>query len=91
MAHASLDTAPREQLEKELIAERMRYLDHCEKRFIPFVKHVWPEFIDGKHHRQLAKKFEDIATGKIKRLIVNMPIRIVLYLSNSLDIGVDRI
>ena len=70
-----LDTAPREQLEKELIAERMRYLDHCEKRFIPFVKHVWPEFIDGKHHRQIAKKFEDIATGKIKRLIVNMPPR----------------
>ena len=75
MAHASLDTAPREQLEQELIAERMRYLDNCENRFIPFVKHVWPEFIDGKHHRQIAKKFEGIASGKIKRLIVNMPPR----------------
>lgn len=75
MAHASLNTAPREQLEQELIAEKMRYLDHCEKKFIPFVKHVWPEFIDGKHHRQIAKKFEDIAKGNIKRLIVNMPPR----------------
>ena len=75
MAHASLNTAPREQLEQELIAEKMRYLDHCEKKFIPFVKHVWPEFIDGKHHRQIAKKFEDIAKGKIKRLVVNMPPR----------------
>ena len=27
------------------------------------------------HHRKIAKKFEDIANGKIKRLIVNMPPR----------------
>ena len=43
--------------------------------FMHFVKMVWPEFIDGYHHNILAKKFEEIASGKLKRLIVNMPPR----------------
>ena len=63
------------QLQKELLEEQLRKLDLAEKRFIPFVKHVWPEFMEGDHHRKIAKKFEDIANGKIKRLIVNMPPR----------------
>ena len=63
------------QLQTELLEQQLRKLDLAEKRFIPFVKHVWPEFIEGDHHRKIAKKFEDIANGKIKRLIVNMPPR----------------
>ena len=63
------------QLQEDLIKEHLRKLNLAEKRFIPFVKHVWPEFIEGDHHRKIAKKFEDIANGKIKRLIVNMPPR----------------
>jgi len=63
------------QLQTELLEQQLRKLDLAEKRFIPFVKHVWPEFIEGDHHRKIAKKFEDIASGKIKRLIVNMPPR----------------
>ena len=63
------------QLQKELLEQQLRKLDLAEKRFIPFVKHVWPEFIEGNHHVKIAKKFEDIASGKIKRLIVNMPPR----------------
>ena len=63
------------QLQKELLEEQLRKLDLAEKRFIPFVKHVWPVFIEGDHHRKIAQKFEDIASGKIKRLIVNMPPR----------------
>ena len=43
--------------------------------FLSFVKHVWPEFIEGKHHKKIAEKFNDIAKGKIKRLIINMPPR----------------
>ena len=31
-----------------------------------FVKHVWPEFIEGKHHKEIADKFNDIANKKIK-------------------------
>ena len=43
--------------------------------FLTFAKHIWPEFIEGKHHKIIAKKFNDLANGKIKRLIINMPPR----------------
>ena len=40
-----------------------------------FVKHVWPQFIEGRHHKIYAQKLQDVADGKLKRLIVNMPPR----------------
>ena len=43
--------------------------------FLAFVKSVWPGFIYGRHHALMAQKFEDIANGKSKRLIINMPPR----------------
>jgi predicted phage terminase large subunit-like protein len=43
--------------------------------FLSFVKCVWPDFIEGSHHRHVAQKFNELATGKLKRLIVNMPPR----------------
>ena len=43
--------------------------------FMAFVKHVWPEFIEGAHHKKIAEKFNLIAEGKLKRLIINMPPR----------------
>ena len=33
---------------------------------------MWPEFIAGRHHGIMAQKFEAVANGDIKRLIVNM-------------------
>ena len=45
------------------------------KDFLSFVKHVWPQFIEGKHHKKIADKFNKIANGEIKRLIINMPPR----------------
>ena len=43
--------------------------------FMEFVKSIWKEFINGDHHVKMAKAFDDIATGKLKRLIINMPPR----------------
>jgi predicted phage terminase large subunit-like protein len=43
--------------------------------FLSFVHTMWPGFIDGRHHALMAKKFEEIAEGKTKRLIINMPPR----------------
>ena len=43
--------------------------------FLTFVKHVWPDFIQGSHHKVVADKFNKLAEGKIKRLIINMPPR----------------
>ena len=56
---------------------------HAEKRiqnkakndFLSFVKCVWPQFIEGAHHRHVAEKFNKLASGEITRLIVNMPPR----------------
>jgi predicted phage terminase large subunit-like protein len=45
------------------------------KDFLAFVKHVWPEFIEGKHHKKISEKFNKLAKGEIKRLIINMPPR----------------
>jgi len=46
-----------------------------QNNFISFVKTMWPGFISGRHHAVMARKFEDIASGKLKRLIINMPPR----------------
>jgi predicted phage terminase large subunit-like protein len=43
--------------------------------FMAFVKEMWPGFIHGRHHALMARKFQDIADGKLKRLIINMPPR----------------
>ena len=43
--------------------------------FLSFVKHVWPDFVEGKHHKRIADKFNKLASGEIKRLIINMPPR----------------
>lgn len=40
-----------------------------------FVQSIWTEFINGDHHVKMAKAFDDIAEGKLKRLIINMPPR----------------
>jgi predicted phage terminase large subunit-like protein len=43
--------------------------------FMSFVTTMWPGFIHGDHHALMATKFEEIASGKTKRLIINMPPR----------------
>ena len=49
--------------------------DEYQGNFLKFVKHVWPSFIAGNHHRIFAEKLEKVARGELKRLIVNMPPR----------------
>ena len=48
---------------------------NAKKNFLDFVKYMWPHFVEGTHHRIIAEKFDNIAKGKLKRLIVNMPPR----------------
>lgn len=55
----------------KLAVERER----CQSSFLAFVKKMWPGFIGGRHHAVVAKAFEDIADGKIKRLAISMPPR----------------
>jgi predicted phage terminase large subunit-like protein len=63
-----------------IIAMAIQYQDAVarekgQNNFISFVKTMWPGFISGRHHAVMARKFEDIASGKLKRLIINMPPR----------------
>ena len=46
--------------------------EKCQKSFMAYVKKMWPGFIHGRHHAVMAKKFEEIAEGKLKRLIINL-------------------
>jgi len=50
-------------------------IEKISNNFMAFVKEMWPEFIEGRHHKEIADKFDKIAKGKIKRLIINMPPR----------------
>jgi hypothetical protein len=49
--------------------------EKCQASFMAFVKKMWPGFIHGRHHAVVAKAFEDIASGKLKRLAISMPPR----------------
>ena len=49
--------------------------ERAQTDFTSYVNEMWPGFVNGRHHKVMAKKFRDIAEGKIKRLIVNMPPR----------------
>ena len=49
--------------------------EKAQTNFMAFVQEMWPGFINGAHHKVMAQKFEDIANGKLKRLIINMPPR----------------
>ena len=43
-----------DQLEKQ---------DSCQGDFMSFIKHMWPEFIEGRHHTEIADKFNKIVFG----------------------------
>jgi predicted phage terminase large subunit-like protein len=67
-------------VKKDFMKMYLRYTDkkkeyQIQNDFMSFVKHVWPEFIEGTHHKMIAEKFDKLAKGEIKRLIVNMPPR----------------
>ena len=73
-----------DNLAPETRRELKRYLVQLDKKqknfkiqtdFMTFVKQMWPDFIEGYHHKIIAEKFNKLRTGEITRLIVNMPPR----------------
>lgn len=60
--------------------------------FLAFIKHVYPGYLVGPHHRRLAQIFEEIAEGKKKRVIVNIAPRhgkseLISYLAPAWYLG----
>jgi predicted phage terminase large subunit-like protein len=70
---ASLSPADQEKLLQQ-VQDYKDAVDRekCQKSFMAYVKKMWPGFIHGRHHAVMAKKFEEIAEGKLKRLIINL-------------------
>ena len=58
----------------ELLSEK-KTQEKAEQSFLDFVQSMWPAFIEGEHHKIMADAFERVATGELKRLIINMPPR----------------
>ena len=84
-----------EQLElHQMLAtlEEIKNVEHSQNNFLDFIKHVYPNYIIGEHHRRLAQLFEDIANGKKKRIIVNIAPRhgkseLISYLAPAWFLG----
>ena len=69
---------PEEQREILALVEQMsmaRTRENARVDLLDFVRHVWPAFIAGDHHKIMANAFERVAKGELKRLIINMPPR----------------
>ena len=58
-----------------LMLHEKRTKNEINNDFLKFVKSVWPDFVEGKHHKKIAEQFNRLAEGKINRLIINMPPR----------------
>lgn len=73
---ANLDRLPvREQQEMLKLLEELktsRSLHGARGNFLPFVKHMWPTFVEGNHHKIISELFDDVVSGKKKRIIINM-------------------
>ena len=71
-----LSKLPANEQEK-FLAQMGQYKDalqreRCQANFLDYVKFMWPGFVHGRHHAVMAKKFEEVVHGNLKRLIINM-------------------
>ena len=69
-----------EHEQREILAlieelEEAENKEQAREGFMPFIKRVWPAFIEGRHHKIMGDAFEKVARGDLKRLIINMPPR----------------
>ena len=72
----NLPDAEKRKLEAQLDTYiRMSEQERARTDFMEFVQRVWPTFIGGQHHKRMARAFERVARGELKRLIINMPPR----------------
>ena len=74
MLNAS-DEVMREILALEQAKQTLSVRERAQNDFMTFVKHVYDGFIEGNHHKQVAKQFEKLAVNPGSRIIVNMPPR----------------
>ena len=75
----NLDKLPPDQIKRvhSLVKryQEIQVREQGQEHYLNFVNTVWPSFIHGRHHELMAKAFERVANGELKRLIINMPPR----------------
>jgi len=69
-----------EEEQRELLAliekiEEAEERQSAQNNYMPYVKRMWPGFINGRHHEIMSEAFDRIIGGDLKRLIINMPPR----------------
>ena len=60
------------------LQDRLDFLnsqEKCRDSFMEYIRYIWPDFIEGEHHRVIADRMTAVAKGELKRLIINMPPR----------------
>lgn len=63
--------------QKELL-DIVQRLDEARRKqaatgsFMGFVKYMWPSFIEGQHHKIMARLFDDVIEGRKRRVIINI-------------------
>lgn len=64
--------------DQQEILKLLRELDLAKKmeaaheHFLDFVKYMWPDFVEGYHHKIIARLFDEVLAGEKKRVIINM-------------------
>ena len=51
---------------------RRELREKAQNDFMSFVRFIWGDFVDGAHHKRIAKIFESVACGDRKRVIINL-------------------
>ena len=72
---SNLDKLDTQTLKYILRKKLLEKQEKMQNSFLGFVKEVWPDFVQGYHHKIYAEKLDRVAKGELKRLIVNMPPR----------------
>ena len=72
MFHGKQDAPDEEILKLELRLAQIEAREGARNDFLAFVRYVWPSFICGEHHKIMAKKFQEVVHGDLKRGVINI-------------------
>ena len=55
----------KEYLKTALLLDEKKKDQAIRDDFLSFVKYMWPEFIEGEHHKIMSEKFNRVANGDL--------------------------
>ena len=70
--NATIGSVEDKMMKLQLRLAQLEKNELAQKNFLHFVHAMWPEFISGRHHKIISEKLQRVASGDLKRLIINM-------------------